>query len=62
MGAITIDGKLCIGDMSLRKYMPRYIIAMGRRNKITCQYETFISDMLLQSDLNKLRVIKIGQT
>ena len=25
LGAITVDGKLCIGDTPLRKYMPKYI-------------------------------------
>ena len=52
-GARTVDGKICIGDMSLRKYMPKYIKLMSNRKKITRGCETCISSMLIQSDLNK---------
>ena len=44
--------KLCIGDTSLRKYMPKYIKPMSKINNITCGCKKYISDMLLQSDLN----------
>ena len=52
-GAITVDGKLCIGDTSLRDYIPKYIKPMSNRNKITCEYKIYISVMSLQSYLNK---------
>ena len=55
-GARTIDGNICIGDMSPRKYMPKYIKPMSNRNNITCGCETCISGMLLQQDLNKWRI------
>ena len=32
-GAITVDGKVCIGDTSLRKYIPKYIKSTSNRNK-----------------------------
>ena len=47
-------GKVCIGNMSLRKYIPIYINPMINIINITCGYKTCISAMLLQSDLNKL--------
>ena len=34
-GARPVDGKVCIGDTSLRKYMPKYIKPTSNRNKIT---------------------------
>ena len=39
--------------MSLRKNRPKYIKPMSNINNITCGYETSISAMLLQSDINK---------
>ena len=39
LGAITVDGKLCIGDTPLRKYMPKNIKPMSDRNNITCGCE-----------------------
>ena len=35
-GARIVDGKICIGEMSLSKYMPKYIKPMSTRNNITC--------------------------
>ena len=60
-GAMTVDGKLCIVDTSLRKYMPKYIKPMSNRNKITRGCETCISVMLLQSDLNKWRLSQLAK-
>ena len=57
-GAIAIDGNICIGDMSLRKYMPKYIEPISNINKITCGCKTCISAMIFQSDLNKYRISK----
>ena len=54
--ARTVDGNICIGDTSLSKYMEKYIKPMSNRNKITCGFKTCISDMLLQSYLNKWRI------
>ena len=47
-GILTVDGKLCIGDTSLRKYMPKSIEPKINRNMITCEFKTCISAMLLQ--------------
>ena len=52
-GERKVDGKVCIGDTSLSKYMPKYIKPTSNRNNITRGCKTCISDMLLQSDLNK---------
>ena len=54
-GVITVDGNICIGDTSLSnsKYMPKYIKPMSNRNNITFGCDTWISAMLIQSDLNK---------
>ena len=60
-GARTVDGNICIGDTSLRKYMPKYIKPMSNRNKITCGCKTCISAMLLQSDLNKWRISQLAK-
>ena len=57
-GARTVDGKVCIGDTSFRKYMPIYINPTSNRNKIICGCETCISAMLLQSDINEWRLSK----
>ena len=35
-GTITVDGKVCIGDTSLSKYMPKYIKPMRNINNIIC--------------------------
>ena len=43
-------------NTSLSKYMEKYIKPMSNRNKITCGFKTCISDMLLQSDINKWRI------
>ena len=50
--ARNVDGKLCIGYTSLRKYMPKYIKPTSKINTIACGWETFISAMLIQSDIN----------
>ena len=39
--------------------MPKYINPMRNRNNITCVWETCISAMLLQSDLNKCRISQL---
>ena len=52
-GARNSDGRLSIVDMCLKNYMPKYIKQMSNRCIITCRCETFISDMVLKSDLNK---------
>ena len=52
-GAITVDGKVCIGDTSLRKYIPKYIKSTSNRNKNKPGWETCKGAMLLQSDINK---------
>ena len=59
--ARTVDGKVCIGDTSLRKYMLKYIKPMINRNKITCGCETCISAMLLQSYINKWRISQLDK-
>ena len=51
---------MCIGDTSLRNYMPKHINPTINRNKITCRCETCIIDMLLESDLNKWRLKKLA--
>ena len=60
-GAITVDKNICIGDISLRKYMPQLKKIMSNRNKITYGCETCISAMLLQSVLNKRRISKLAK-
>ena len=60
-GARTVDGKLCIGDTSLRKYIKKYKKTMRIRYKTTCVCKTCISVMLLQSDLNKWRILKLDK-
>ena len=57
----TVDGNVCIVDTSLRKYIPKYIKSMSNRNKITCGCKTCISVMLLQSYINKLRLLKFSK-
>ena len=58
---IIVDGKTCIGDTSLRKYMPKYIKPTSNRNNITCGCKTCISSLLLQSDINKWRISKLAK-
>ena len=36
LGARTVDGKVCIGDTSPSKYMPKYITPVRNRNNIAC--------------------------
>ena len=60
-GARTIDGNICIGDTSLRKYTPKYKKPMSNKNKITCGYKTCIIYLLLQSDLNKRRISQLDK-
>ena len=59
--AITGDGKICIADTSLRKYMPKYTKLISKRNTITCGCETCISAMLHQSDLHKWRISQLAK-
>ena len=47
-GTIKLDGKKCIGDMSLRNYMPKYIKPISNINNITCELKTWISAMLIK--------------
>ena len=47
---------MCIGDTSSRKYIYRHIKTTGNRYRVTCVYKTCIGSILLQSDLNKLKV------
>ena len=61
LAARTVDGKICKGDKSLRKYMPKYIKPMSDRNKITCGCETCISAMLLQSDINRWEISQLAK-
>ena len=53
------DGRVYIGDTSLRNEMPKNINPTINRNKITCGYEIFISAMLFQYDLNKWRLTQL---
>ena len=53
-GATYVEGGSYIGDASLRKYTPNHTKPTGNRNNIACGFGTFISAMLLQTDLNKL--------
>ena len=55
-GTRTVDGKVCIGDTSLRRYIPKYVKPMRNRNNITYVCVTCIIAMLLQSDINKWRL------
>ena len=60
-GAIKIDGKVCIVDTLLRNYIPNYIKPTRNINNITCVCETYISDMLLKSYLNKWKISKLAK-
>ena len=55
-GARTVDGKVCVGDTSLSKYIPKHIKPTINRNKIKYGWKTCISAMLLQPDTNKGRL------
>ena len=57
----TIDGNICIGNMSLRKYMQNFIKPISDRKNITCVYKTCISAMLIQSDLNTWRISQLAK-
>ena len=54
-GARNYYVKVCIVDKSLSKYIPKHIKPKFNINNITSVYEMCISDMLLQSYLNKWR-------
>ena len=54
-GAINEYDIVFIGYKSPRNYTSKHRKPM-RRKKITCVFETCISTMLLQSDLNKWRL------
>ena len=60
-GAINVNGNICIGGMSLSKYMPKYIKPMINRNNFTCGCKTCISSMLLQPDINKSRLSQLDK-
>ena len=51
-----INVNVCIGDIPLSNYMPKYIKQIININNMTCGFETCISAILLQSDLNKWRL------
>ena len=52
---------MCISDTSLIKYMQKHGRIIIKINKMTCIFETCISSMLLQSDLNKWRLTKLAR-
>ena len=56
-GALYEEFRVCIGDTSLRKYIPKNINPKINIKIITCVCETCISTMLLQYNLNKLQLI-----
>ena len=60
-GAMTVNGKVCMGDKSLMNYTPRYIKLTSNRNNITCGWKTYTSAMLLQSDINKWRLSQFSK-
>ena len=60
-GEITVDGKVCTGDTSLRKYTTKNIKQMSDRHKITYGCKKCINAMLLQSDLNKCRLSQLDK-
>ena len=59
--ARTMDGRVCIGNNFLRKYMPKYVTQIINRNKITCGYETCIIAILLKSYLNKWMLSQLAK-
>ena len=50
------NNRVCIGDVSLIYYTPRHIKPMSNINNITCGCKACISAILIQSDLNELRL------
>ena len=60
-GAINVDSKVCIGDTSLRKYIPEYIQPTINRKNITCACKTCIRTTLLQSDINTSRLSQLAK-
>ena len=52
-GGTNMYERVYIGDTYLIKYMPKHIKPMSNINRITCGYETCISAILFQYDLNK---------
>ena len=59
-GEKYLNGKVCIGDTSLRNYTPKYTEQTININNITCGCKKIISDMLLQLDLNEWRLSLLG--
>ena len=57
--ARTFYGKVFIGDTPLKKYIPKYIKPTSNINSIERGWETFISAMLLQSDINKWSLLQL---
>ena len=53
--------RVCIGYMSLRKYMPKHIKLKSNTDKTIFVCETCISAMLLQSGLNKWRLSQLSE-
>ena len=53
--------RVCIGYMSLRKYIPKHIKLTSNTDNIIFVCETCISAMLLQSDLNKWRLSQLSK-
>ena len=49
-GAQDEEGRVCIGDTSIRNHISKLTNSCGNINKITCRCETCISDMFLQYD------------
>ena len=61
LGARNFYGKVCIEDTSIRKCMKKHITPMSNKNNITYGWKTFMSVMLLQSDINKWRLSKLDK-
>ena len=60
-GVRNEDVRVCIGDIYLRKYMPKHMELTNNINNITCGCENCISAMLLQYNFNKWRVELLAQ-
>ena len=56
-----MDGKLCIVDTSLSRYMPKYIKQMSKINDFTYGCKSCISAMLLQKYLNTCRLSQLDK-
>ena len=54
-----MDGKVLIGDNSLMGVHDKIYKTNDQQKKTTCGCKTFISAMLLQSDLNKWRLSQL---